>query len=52
MMFFEMCDGCGKRKFYITRRRLFVKQINKHITSKSELCGACYRRIKTMLQLG
>lgn len=49
MSFFKHCGLCGKNKLYITTRQYLVPKVSpKPITSKSEMCGECFRKLKNI----
>lgn len=51
MKFFSKCEGCKKQSIIIRKRTYHIKEANNlPITSKSLLCGTCYRSIRKLIK--
>jgi hypothetical protein len=43
------CESCRKIKWFIKQRSYIPKKVGQKITSKGELCRACFKAVKKMI---
>ena len=49
MIVFGKCELCRKRRFFIRKRKYTMKDVGK-LTSKANMCGRCFSKIKEVLK--
>jgi len=47
-MIYGKCAQCKKNKFFIRKRTFFNEKLNTQLTSKSQICGKCFRAVKKL----
>lgn len=51
MKLYARCETCHKNKFFVSKHRLFVPELNQDVTSKVLMCRKCKKVVQKAIHL-
>lgn len=45
------CFACRRKRWFVARRGVFIKQLNQSATPRELMCGSCVKRLQALINL-